>query len=70
MTERTFPHRTVSYIFGLLILATIQKIVALSPLSESCRQGLASLGVFIILQSVILAQRAKTKRKAMDAAKS
>ncbi len=55
-------------LFGVLVLATIQKIVALSPLSESYWQDLASgvlLGIFIILQSVILAQRAKTKKKTM-----
>ena len=43
--------------FGVMILATIQKIIALSPLNESWWQEMASgamLGLFIMLQSVIL----------------
>lgn len=52
--------------FGVMILATIQKIVALSPLSESYWQDLATgfmLGLFIVLQSVILAVRSKSSKK-------
>ena len=48
--------------FGVMILATIQKIIALSPLNESWWQEMASgamLGFFIILQSVVLANRGK-----------
>ncbi len=48
--------------FGVLILATIQKIIALSPLNASWWQDMASgamLGFFIILQSVVLANRSK-----------
>lgn len=48
--------------FGVMILATIQKIIALSPLNASWWQDMASgamLGFFIILQSVVLANRAK-----------
>ena len=54
--------------FGTLILATIQKIIALSPLNESWWQEMASgaiLGIFIVLQSVILANRGK-RQKAAD----
>ena len=46
--------------FGTMILATIQKIIALSPLNASWWQDMASgamLGVFILLQSVVLSQR-------------
>ena len=52
--------------FGVMILASIQKIVALSPLQESYWQDLATgamLGLFIMLQSVVLGLRAKTARK-------
>ncbi len=48
--------------FGTMILATIQKIIALSPLNASWWQDMASgamLGVFILLQSVVLSQRGK-----------
>ncbi len=48
--------------FGALILATIQKIIALSPLNASWWQDMASgamLGVFILLQSVVLSQRGR-----------
>ena len=48
--------------FGAMILSTIQKIIALSPLNASWWQDMASgamLGFFIILQSVVLANRAK-----------
>ena len=48
--------------FGVMILATIQKIIALSPLNASWWQDMASgamLGFFIILQSVVLSIRSK-----------
>ncbi len=48
--------------FGVMILATIQKIIALSPLNASWWQEMASgamLGFFIILQSVVLSNRGK-----------
>ena len=51
--------------FGVMILATIQKIIALSPLNESWWQDMASgamLGLFILLQSVILGNRGKHKK--------
>ncbi len=57
--------------FGTLILATIQKIIALSPLNESWWQEMASgaiLGIFIILQSVILANRGKHQKASAEAA--
>ena len=50
--------------FGTMILATIQKIIALSPLNASWWQDMASgamLGVFILLQSVVLSQRGRGK---------
>ena len=52
--------------FGVMILATIQKIIALSPLNESWWQEMASgalLGFFILLQSVVLSQRGKRKSR-------
>ena len=55
--------------FGTMILATIQKIIALSPLNESWWQDMASgalLGFFILLQSVVLSSR--EKRRARKAA--
>ena len=51
--------------FGAMILATIQKIIALSPLNASWWQEMANgamLGLFILLQSVILGNRGKRKR--------
>ena len=51
--------------FGALILATIQKIIALSPLNESWWQEMANgamLGLFILLQSVILGNRGKRQK--------
>lgn len=57
--------------FGALILATIQKIIALSPLNESWWQEMASgaiLGLFIILQSIILSNRGKHKKAEEHAA--
>ncbi len=53
--------------FGTMILATIQKIIALSPLNESWWQDMASgamLGFFILLQSVVLSSRGKMRAKA------
>ncbi len=50
--------------FGTMILATIQKIIGLSPLNESWWQEMANgamLGFFIILQSVVLSSRGKGK---------
>ncbi len=52
--------------FGVMILATIQKIIALSPLNESWWQEMASgalLGFFILLQSVVLSGREKRRAK-------
>ncbi len=52
--------------FGVMILATIQKIIALSPLNESWWQEMASgalLGFFILLQSVVLSSRDKRRAK-------
>ena len=51
--------------FGVMILATIQKIIALSPLNASWWQDMASgamVGFFIILQSVVLSNRSKRKK--------
>ena len=51
--------------FGAMILANIQKIIALSPLNESWWQEMANgamLGLFIMLQSVILGNRGKHKK--------
>ena len=51
--------------FGSMILATIQKIIALSPLNASWWQEMANgamLGLFIMLQSVILSNRGKRRR--------
>ena len=53
-------------LFGVLILATIQKIIGLSPLNDSWWQDMASgamLGLFIILQSVVLSHRGKKARE-------
>ena len=52
--------------FGAMILATIQKIIALSPLNASWWQEMANgamLGFFIILQSVVLSARSKNRAK-------
>ena len=56
--------------FGTMILATIQKIIALSPLNESWWQEMANgamLGLFILLQSVILSNRGKHKKADIQA---
>ncbi len=53
--------------FGTMILATIQKIIALSSLNESWWQEMANgamLGLFILLQSVILSNRGKRRKAA------
>ncbi len=50
--------------FGAMILATIQKIIALSPLNASWWQEMANgamLGFFIMLQSVGLSARSKAR---------
>ena len=55
----------VGTFFGVMILATIQKIIALSPLNASWWQEMASgamLGFFIILQSVVLSNRSKRRQ--------
>ena len=57
--------------FGVMILATIQKIIALSPLNESWWQDMASgalLGFFILLQSVVLSgrEKARVRRAALE----
>ena len=52
----------IGTLFGVMILAAIQKIIGLSPLNESWWQDMASgamLGIFILLQSVILGRRGK-----------
>ena len=56
--------------FGTMILATIQKIIALSPLNESWWQEMANgamLGLFIMLQSVILGNRGKHRKANIQA---
>ena len=55
----------VGSFFGAMILATIQKIIALSPLNASWWQEMANgamLGFFIMLQSVVLSVRSKGRR--------
>jgi simple sugar transport system permease protein len=50
--------------FGAMILATIQKIIALSPLNASWWQDMANgamLCFFILLQSLILMRRNNSK---------
>ncbi len=52
--------------FGAMILATIQKIIALSPLNASWWQEMANgamLGFFIMLQSVVLSARRKGRMR-------
>ena len=52
----------IGTLFGTMILATIQKIIALSPLNASWWQDMASgamLGLFILLQSVVLSRRGR-----------
>ena len=55
--------------FGSMILATIQKIIALSPLNASWWQEMASgamLSFFILLQSIVLMRKNRGKRKGKD----
>ncbi len=55
--------------FGAMILATIQKIIALSPLNASWWQEMANgamLGFFIVLQSVVLSSRSRGKMKELS----
>ena len=57
--------------FGSMILATIQKIIALSPLNASWWQEMASgamLSFFILLQSLVLMRKNRRKRKAKQKA--
>ncbi len=57
--------------FGSMILATIQKIIALSPLNASWWQEMASgamLSFFILLQSLVLMRKNRSKRKAKEKA--
>ena len=57
--------------FGSMILATIQKIIALSPLNASWWQEMASgamLSFFILLQSLVLMRKNRSKRKAKQKA--
>ena len=52
--------------FGTMILATIQKIIALSPLNASWWQEMANgamLSFFILLQSVVLMRKIRAKQK-------
>ena len=61
----------IGTLFGTMILATIQKIIGLSPLNESWWQDMASgalLGFFILLQSVVLSSREKRKTQKAAAA--
>ena len=61
----------ISTFFGSMILATIQKIIALSPLNASWWQEMASgamLSFFILLQSLVLMRKNRSKRKAKQKA--
>ena len=52
--------------FGSMILATIQKIIALSPLNASWWQEMANgamLSFFILLQSVVLMRKNRATKK-------
>ena len=58
--------------FGSMILATIQKIIALSPLNASWWQEMANgamLSFFILLQSVVLMRKNRAKEKHEDKTK-
>ncbi|MBP3651423.1 MAG: sugar ABC transporter permease YjfF [Clostridia bacterium] len=58
--------------FGVLTLTTIKAIVPASGLTKPWWQSITTGGMlcfFIVLQSVVLSQRAKKKAKAKDAAK-
>jgi len=57
--------------FGVLILTTIQEIMAASKVQESYWQEIASgamLALFILMQSVVLSSREKRKSQKADAA--
>ena len=59
--------------FGAMILATIQKIIALSPLNASWWQEMANgamLSFFILLQSVVLMRKNAARRKKKDKAEA
>ena len=63
----------IGTLFGVMILAAIQKIIGLSPLNESWWQDMASgamLGIFIMLQSVILSRRGKGGKGKEDTVKA
>ena len=63
----------IGTLFGVMILAAIQKIIGLSPLNESWWQDMASgamLGLFIMLQSVILGRRGKRGNEEENAVKT
>ncbi len=52
----------VGTFFGVMILATIKKIIVLSPLNDSWWQDMASgamLGLFILMQSIVLSGQGK-----------
>lgn len=54
----------IGTLFGVMVLASIQKIIALSPLNESWWQEMANgamLGIFLVIQNVVLAKRKKGK---------
>lgn len=54
----------IGTLFGVMVLAAIQKIIALSPLNESWWQEMANgamLGLFLIIQKVVLARRNNKK---------
>ena len=54
----------IGTLFGVMVLASIQKIIALSPLNDSWWQEMANgamLGLFLIIQKVVLAKREKKK---------
>ena len=57
--------------FGSMILATIQKIIALSPLNASWWQEMANgamLSFFILLQSLVLMRKNRSRRKKKESA--
>lgn len=52
----------IGTLFGVMVLASIQKIIALSPLNESWWQEMANgamLGLFLIIQNVVLSRKRK-----------
>jgi simple sugar transport system permease protein len=57
--------------FGAMILSTIQKIIALSPLNASWWQEMANgamLSFFILLQSLVLMRKNRSRRKKKESA--